>query len=311
MTQKRKKATQLNKDYFQSLIATRASLGHIQLYVAGAIFGAIFLGIFWGMGVTYGWNSPYEPFSMTLIVTITYMLLWSFAIAVPPFKRKVYQRQDLAGFFQTVFIIFLTIELALASLFLSSLRVGKYKFYTHSTGIIFILFVCIYFLSLLYNVFWIKNQLRTGFSKERTELNFLAKPVGQGVTSISLIFGGSMLGKYMTTSQTNIFGIGAGLLFIIVFSRVTVEYAYAAVLKWRDRSYWEEYEAPEALTDKQKRKIIWVFVTLLEVVIVACIGHFNEELLKMSQLISIPIAILMLAIFADWIIRFVRWIRKK
>ena len=115
----------------------------------------------------------------------------------------------------------------------------------------------------------------------------------------------------MTADQSNIFGIRANLLFIVAFTRLTVLYARIAILKRHDKSYWEEYEAPEALTDKQKRKIIWVFVTLLEVVIVACIGHFNEELLKMSQLISIPIAILMLAIFADWIIRFVRWIRKK
>ena len=311
MTQKRKKATQLNKDYFQSLITTSASLENIQLHLTGFMIGVVFLAAFWLGGSAYNWGTPYDPISFMALVCVIYMGLWSIATGVPTFKKIVYRHQDIAGVFQTLFIILLELELVLLGLFLATYRQGHYEFYAPTTAKLLLVFLSTYVLVLLYNVFWLKRQLKVGFSTEKTQGLYRAKSVVRSTASLGVIFGGSMLGKYMTADQSNIFGIGANLLFIVAFTRLTVLYARIAILKRHDKSYWEEYEVPEALTDKQKRKIIWVFVTLLEVVIVACIGHFNEELLKMSQLISIPIAILMIAIFADWIIRFVRWIRKK
>ena len=271
MTQKRKKATQLNKNYFQSLITTSASLENIQLHLTGVMLGIIFLAVFWFAGSMYNWGTPYDPISLMALACVIYMGLWSIATGVPTFKKIVYRHQDIAGVFQTLFIILLELELVLLGLFLATYRQGHYEFYAPITAKLLLVFLSTYVLVLLYNVFWLKRQLKVGFSTEKTQGLYRAKSVVRSTASLGVIFGGSMLGKYMTADQSNIFGIRANLLFIVAFTRLTVLYARIAILKRHDKSYWEEYEAPEALTDKQKRKIIWVFVTLLEVVIVACI----------------------------------------
>ena len=228
---------------------------------------------------------------------------------VEPLRKFFYQHQRFSSIWQIIFMVVLMYQLV----FLCSTILIPQDRHIESILLFSYLFFIggLYFLCLLYNIFWLRSQLRKGMSEERRLKNYMAQPAVWGTGSLILIFGGTMLVRSLPSVLDGLFGLGLSILFIGAFSRLHIEYAYAAILKWRDQSYWEEYEVPEALTDKQKRKNIWVFVTLLEIVVVACAGYFSEELLKMSQLISIPIAILMIAIFADWIIRFVRWIRKK
>ena len=312
MTQKRKKAAQLNKDYFQSLIATRASLGMLGIAWAGILIGGVITVITWGTGLDLGWNPPYDVATASVLFSLIFMVCSQLVMLVEPLRKFFYQHQRFSSIWQLVFVVVLMYQLVFLGFCMVINQDSQLLIYTSALTVPYILCASLfYLLCIIYNIFWLRSQLRKGMSEERRLKNYMAKPAVWGTGSLILIFGGTMLVRSLPSVLDGLFGLGLSILFIGAFSRLHIEYAYAAILKWRDKSYWEEYEAPEALTDKQKRKIIWVFVTLLEVVIVACIGHFNEELLKMSQLISIPIAILMIAIFADWIIRFVRWIRKK
>ena len=52
---------QLNSEYFESLIATRASIGMLGIAWAGILVGALETTIVWMTGLDVGWNPPYDP----------------------------------------------------------------------------------------------------------------------------------------------------------------------------------------------------------------------------------------------------------
>ena len=308
MTQKRKKATQLNKDYFQSLITTSASLENIQLHLTGFMIGVVFLAAFWLGGSAYNWGTPYDPISFMALVCVIYMGLWSIATGVPTFKKIVYRHQDIAGVFQTLFIILLELELVLLGLFLATYRQGHYEFYAPTTAKLLLVFLSTYVLVLLYNVFWLKRQLKVGFSTEKTQGLYRAKSVVRSTASLGVIFGGSMLGKYMTADQSNVFGIGANLLFIIAFTRLTVLYAHIAILKQRDKSYWEKHCETDGLSRSQGRSLLRL---VLEIALFVAIIYVGMQVLPQTHPLVPVMRMGALGMIVYWIIRFVRWIRKK
>lgn len=71
-------------------------------------------------------------------------------------------------------------------------------------------------------------------------------------------------------------GILFGLLFCGAFSRLHVEYAYAAILKWRNKSYWEEYvesepdvgSKSEPMSNRQRKKYVRIAITVFEVILI-------------------------------------------
>lgn len=67
-----------------------------------------------------------------------------------------------------------------------------------------------------------------------------------------------------------------GLLSCGAFFRLHVEYAYVAILKWRDKSYWEEYvesepdvgSKSEPMSNRQRKKYVRIAITVFEVIII-------------------------------------------
>ena len=156
--------------------------------------------------------------------------------------------------------------------------------------IIFGLSSLILFLGLiLYNVRWLKKQLETGFSEQRTNANYVAASSVYSKPSIWIILGATLLGGMMvgwiTGYYKQILGIFGNLVFISAFSRLIVEVGYLLKLRAKDKTYWEE--VPEELynqsifktLDFKKTKPRLIAEVILFLGIIACLQllHIDAE----------------------------------
>lgn len=310
MKTKKYTRSSLNKDYFQSLASTRASINKAGGFFAGTVTGLIFGGVYWSVGAAYGWNAPFDLVSIIFIASILFTGLLSFFASVPSLRNLLYKHQNITAIFQTIFVMLLILEVTMGCLFLSTYKQGKYSFYNTTTGNLALIFLLTYLVSVVYNIFWLKGQLNVGFSTERTKKNFLAKPTVQSVGSLALIFSGSMMGKFLSAEQTNIFGIVFGLFFIIVFSRLNVEYAYLAKLKRLSRIYWEK-NVTDISQDVNTKPIRTLVRILLEVVLFFGIIYIGLQLLEQRSPFVFPLRMVTLGILIYWIIRILLWLKRK
>lgn len=310
MSKEQKTSEKLNKDYFQSLITTRASIEMLGIAWVGIFIGIIDTSMIW-LSVNYlGGNAPFDPVTAMLLASLLFMLCSQIAVIVNPLRRILYQHQRFSSVWQVSFVFVLMFQLLVLSGNLTIIGYdGQLDIYHSKASVIVYLGIgMLYLVSVFYNIFWLRSQLQKGMSEERRLQNFLAKPAVYAPASLVFIFFGILLLRGFSGNVYNlVLGIGLAIFLTTAFSRLHAEYAYAAILKWRDKSYWEEYEAPEVWTDREKKTITWVLFTVLEVITALCIGLFNEELLKMDPLIIRVLGIVICGIFLDWIIRFVRF----
>ena len=306
MTQKRKKATQLNKDYFQSLIATRASLGMLGTAWAGIGLGVIDISLLWISGLYLAGGVLYNPATVTVIGGLVFMCCSQMVMLVEPLRKFFYQHQRFSSIWQIIFMVVLMYQLV----FLCSTILIPQDRHIESILLFSYLFFIggLYFLCLLYNIFWLRSQLRKGMSEERRLKNYMAQPAVWGTGSLVFIFGGSMLGRALTGSFASIFGFGVAVFFIVLYSRLHIEYAYAAILKWRDKSYWEEYCETDGLSRSQGRSLVRL---VLEIALFVAIIYVGMQVLPQTHPLVPVMRMGALGMIVYWIIRFVRWIRKK
>ena len=142
---------------------------------------------------------------------------------------------------------------------------------------------------ILYNVRWLKKQLETGFSEQRTNANYVAASSVYSKPSIWIILGATLLGGMMvgliTGYYKQILGIFGNLVFISAFSRLIVEVGYLLKLRAKDKTYWEE--VPEELynhsifktLDFKKTKPRLIAEVILFLGIIACLQllHIDAE----------------------------------
>ena len=164
------------------------------------------------------------------------------------------------------------------------------------------IFIIIYALGIFYNIFWLKGQLNVGFSEERTQMNFLAKPAVKSASSLAIIFSGSLAGKWATAGQANILGIGGGVFLLIVFSRLTVELFYANILKWRDKEYWEEYRQEDGIAIPKS-----VVRMAFEILVVIGLAYLRTEILPANSPLIPVLKLIPKLILVYWGIRIVIW----
>ena len=118
------------------------------------------------------------------------------------------------------------------------------------------------------------------------------------------------MGKFLSAEQTNIFGIVFGLFFIIVFSRLNVEYAYLAKLKRLSRIYWEK-NVTDISQDVNTKPIRTLVRILLEVVLFFGIIYIGLQLLEQRSPFVFPLRMVTLGILIYWIIRILLWLKRK
>lgn len=278
---------ELNKNYFQSLGATRASVGMLGLAWSGIFALSIALS-----HVYYFIKNQLKlnPFSNVIFLFLFVCLLFMLICQVISFNQKLIYRHQ---FFGTA-MLFAMINGLLLSLVLTDYVIvvltNNLLRNSFIYTIIFGLSSLLLFLGLiLYNVRWLKKQLETGFSEQRTNANYVAASSVYSKPSIWIILGATLLGGMMvgwiTGYYKQILGIFGNLVFISAFSRLIVEVGYLLKLRAKDKTYWEE--VPEELynqsflktLDFKKTKPRLITEVILFLGIIACLQllHIDAE----------------------------------
>lgn len=278
---------ELNKNYFQSLGATRASVGMLGLAWSGIFALSIALShVYYFIKDQLKLN----PFSNLIFLFFCVYLLFMLICQVISFNQKLIYRHQ---FFGTA-MLFAMINGLLLSLVLTDYVIvvltNNLLRNSFIYTIIFGLSSLILFLGLiLYNVRWLMKQLETGFSEQRTNANYVAALSVYSKPSIWIILGATLLGGMMvgwiSGYSKQILGIFGNLVFISAFSRLIVEVGYLLKLRAKDKTYWEE--VPEELynqsifktLDFKKTKPRLIAEVILFLGIIACLQllHIDAE----------------------------------
>ena len=278
---------ELNKNYFQSLGATRASVGMLGLAWSGIFVLSIALShVYYFIKDQLKLN----PFSNLIFLFFCVYLLFMLICQVISFNQKLIYRHQ---FFGTA-MLFAMINGLLLSLVLTDYVIvvltNNLLRNSFIYTIIFGLSSLILFLGLiLYNVRWLKKQLETGFSEQRTNANYVAALSVYSKPSIWIILGATLLGGmivgWISGYSKQILGIFGNLVFISAFLRLIVEVGYLLKLRAKDKTYWEE--VPEELynqsifktLDFKKTKPRLITEVILFLGIIACLQllHIDAE----------------------------------
>ena len=278
---------ELNKDYFQGLGATRASVGMLGLAWSGIFALSIALShVYYFIKDQLKLN----PFSNLIFLFLFVCLLFMLICQVISFNQKLIYRHQFFGtamLFAMINGLLLSLVLTYYVIVVLTNNLLRNSFiYT----IIFGLSSLLLFLGLiLYNVRWLKKQLETGFSEQRTNANYVAASSVYSKPSIWIILGATLLGGmmvgWMTGYYKQILGIFGNLVFISAFSRLIVEVGYLLKLRAKDKAYWEE--VPEELynqsifktLDFKKTKPRLIAEVILFLGIIACLQllHIDAE----------------------------------
>ena len=278
---------ELNKNYFQSLGATRASVGMLGLAWSGIFVLSIALShVYYFIKDQLKLNS----FSNLIFLFFCVYFLFMTICQIVSFNQKLIYRHQ---FFGTA-MLFAMINGLLLSLVLTDYVIvvltNNLLRNSFIYTIIFGLSSLILFLGLiLYNVRWLKKQLETGFSEQRTNANYVAALSVYSKPSIWIILGATLLGGmivgWISGYSKQILGIFGNLVFISAFSRLIVEVGYLLKLRAKDKTYWEE--VPEELynqsifktLDFKKTKPRLIAEVILFLGIIACLQllHIDAE----------------------------------
>lgn len=278
---------ELNKNYFQSLGATRASVGMLGLAWSGIFVLSIALShVYYFIKDQLKLN----PFSNLIFLFFCVYLLFMTICQIISFNQKlIYRHQFLGTAMLFAMINGLLLSLVLTDYVIVVLTNNLLRnsfIYT----IIFGLSSLILFLGLiLYNVRWLKKQLETGFSEQRTNANYVAALSVYSKPSIWIILGATLLGGmivgWISGYSKQILGIFGNLVFISAFLRLIVEVGYLLKLRAKDKTYWEE--VPEELynqsifktLDFKKTKPRLITEVILFLGIIACLQllHIDAE----------------------------------
>ena len=278
---------ELNKNYFQSLGATRASVGMLGLAWSGIFALSIALShVYYFIKDQLKLN----PFSNLIFLFFCVYLLFMLICQVISFNQKLIYRHQ---FFGTA-MLFAMINGLLLSLVLTDYVIvvltNNLLRNSFIYTIIFGLSSLLLFLSLiLYNVRWLKKQLETGFSEQRTNANYVAASSVYSKPSIWIILVATLLGGmivgWISGYSKQILGIFGNLVFISAFSRLIVEVGYLLKLRAKDKTYWEE--VPEELYNqsifktldfkKTKPRLITEVILLLGIIACLQLLHIDAE----------------------------------
>ncbi|MCY7018880.1 hypothetical protein MK407_07785 [Streptococcus sanguinis] len=247
---------ELNKNYFQSLGATRASVGMLGLAWSGIFALSIALShVYYFIKDQLKLN----PFSNLIFLFFCVYLLFMLICQVISFNQKLIYRHQ---FFGTAMLFAMINGLLLSLVLTDYVIVVLTNNLLRNSFIYTIIFglssLFLFFGLILYNVRWLKKQLETGFSEQRTNANYVAASSVYSKPSIWIILGATLLGGMMvgwiTGYYKQILGIFGNLVFIPAFSRLIVEVGYLLKLRAKDKTYWEE--VPEELYNQSFLKTL-------------------------------------------------------
>ena len=231
----------LNKDYFQALGSTRASVRMLSLAWSGLFVLSIDL-----THVYFFIKEQFtvDPFSNVPFLFLCLLLLLMLGCQIISFSKTfIYKHQLFSTAMLFVLINGIHLSLVLMDYILTILTNEVLKNSLIYSLIYWLSSIGLFMGLIVYNASWLKKQLRKGFSDKRTTANYIAfssvysKPSLWIILGVTLLSGGlaSLSGYYLQT-----FGIVSNIVFISAFSRLIVEVGYLLYLRSKDKTYWEE-----------------------------------------------------------------------
>ena len=231
----------LNKEYFQALGSTRASVRMLSLAWAGLFV--------WSIDLTHVYffikeQFTVDPFSNVLFRFLCLLLLLMLVCQIMSFSKPfIYKYQLLSTTMLFVLINGIHLSLVLMDYILTILTNEVLKDSLIYSLIYWLSFTVLFLGLIVYNVSWLKKQLGQGFSEKRTTANYIATSSVFSKSSLWIIFGITLLGGGLASLSgyyVQTFGIVSNIVFTSAFSRLIVEVGYLFYLRSKDKTYWEE-----------------------------------------------------------------------
>ena len=230
-----------NKLYFKSLANTRASASMMVISWTGVFILALEIFAFYYYFDTVAIINPFMNWFFDLLLISCFYLIIAFFI--PLVGLFVYKKQILSTIFLLLvyMVIYFSLQLMMLLLIVTSISTKEFTIGFSLYSPIFIPFLLISTVcGFIYQYFWLKRQLKKGFSTNRTMGNYFAKSSAYSKNSLLIIFIVSMLGGLLSGKLILIFGILGALLFSYAFSQLITEVAYLLYLKTQSKEYWED-----------------------------------------------------------------------
>ena len=226
-----KEVEELNKVYFKSLANTRASASMMLISFTGAVIFGVELYL-----IDFGLQKSSNIFFNFILLYSVYLIV---ATVIPLGMSFIYRKQILSTILLLLSYIGIFLSLMLTCYILFTVNNNGFQEFNESSipVILFLVFstVC----GFIYHYFWLKRQLKNGFSASRTVRNYFAKSSAYSQESIPIIFMLVLLTSAFLGKFALVLGITSTLLYCYAFPQLIIEVAYLLYLKTQSKEYWE------------------------------------------------------------------------
>ncbi|MBC1483366.1 hypothetical protein HCJ58_11880 [Listeria sp. FSL L7-1509] len=307
----------LNKKYFISLAKTRGSVGALRIQLIALLVLSI-IGLIPGIEIHSWYNNIASTilYGMLKFYVVYAIVLNIYFFLIP--KKIVYKHQV----FNSILLFFtLLIELVILvalSFMISNSKSTGYKsniadFNATYSMIFLVLIGTVALLTICYNVFWIRKNIRKGFSEQRKVANYLAFSKVFNFNSAWIIFGVVSITGVFFTNFLFILGLLLALVFVLAFTRLLIEIGYLTYLKSVNRDYWEEYKDQKPFSFNGRLRSIlrkkYVYVLIGIAIIVGMVKI--DEKYALSKTIKNIFGFIVIVILIGFMIILIQWIIKK
>jgi hypothetical protein len=315
MSERSKLPEERNKEYFKSFIATRGSISSLYISWAGLVIALLCLPITWNVTTLgYGINPMQSKVNVYIIFIAIFMLLTFLTVSFRGTRQFLVRHQGFASIWLTIFsFLFTSILMFMFYMITQSDKPNEIWYESKLSIIVLLLFGLTYLSALFYNFYWLKKQLKIGFSETRTTANYFARSKVYESKSLWIIFGFSMLGAFITGNLARIFGLVFGIFLGAVFSRLTIELAYSAYLLNTNKEYWINYiDKPkkswkESVRLRLKKLSTYVILGVLLIIVIVEI----EDRYKLPKGLQITFSYVFVVILLFLAVAFIIWLIKK
>ena len=226
-----KEVKELNKAYFKSLANTRASASMMLISFTGAVIFGVELYL-----IDFGLQKSSNIFFNFILLYSVYLIV---ATVIPLGMSFIYRKQILSTILLLLSYIGIFLSLMLTCYILFTVNNNGFQEFNESSIPVILFLVISTVCGFIYQYFWLKRQLKKGFSINRTMGNYFAKSSAYSQESILIIFMLVLLTSAFLGKFDLVFGITSTLLFSYAFPQLIIEVAYLLYLKTQSKEYWE------------------------------------------------------------------------